>query len=173
MLSVNGKRVYRSSSQRTWSIMSIFFFNAIAIDFILQYPGRPPVIVFAVLYGCVFTLGFGRLATAGVFATHKGVQVKNIFSGFSLRWDEIDRFAIGRWKLLPYTCLIYLRDGSMLHAIGIEENTNFANGSAEEIVRELNDELASRRPLASGDDRPIEADPGSAQSELFRQSRDR
>lgn len=145
MLSTEKERVYRSSSHRPWSIVAIVFYGAIAVDFILQHPGRLSVVVFAILFGCISTLVFGRLAIAGIFTTQEGIQVKNIFAGFSLAWSDIDRFAIGRWSLLPYVCLIYLGDGRVLHASGIEENTNFANGSAEEIVRELNEELVRRR----------------------------
>lgn len=171
MLGADNRRVYRTSSQRTWGIIGIVFFNSIAVDFVFQYPGQIWVLVFAVLFACATTLVFGRMALAGIYATQEGIEVRNILSGFVLGWDEIDRFTIGRWKLLPYVCLIHLHDGQVLHAAGIEEKTNFANGSAEENARELNRELASRRQGRSEDDEKIRTGPGSAQSELFGRSK--
>ncbi|HWI94450.1 MAG TPA: hypothetical protein VNS60_00100 [Solirubrobacterales bacterium] len=170
-LNADDKRVYRNSSQRTVGIVALLFFDAIAVDFVFQYPGRAWVLVFAVLYACLMTLIFSRLAFSRIVANDQGIEVKNVLSGFALRWDEIDRFIIGRWKLLPYVCLICLHDDRVLHAIGIEEKTNFANGSAEEIVRQLNRALASRRQRSSGDDEQIRTGPGSAQSELFGRSK--
>lgn len=46
--------------------------------------------------------------------------------------------------LLPYVCLIHLRDGSRKQATGIQERTNFPSGSAESLAEELNAELARR-----------------------------
>lgn len=114
---------------------------------------------------------FWRLARAGIVASGEGIYVANFASSFNLRWEEIERFDIGRWSFLPYVCLIHLRDGEVRHAFGIEESTQRPNGSAEEIIEELNNELARRLP-----DRPTpiaSGRPGSAQSKLFERSEGR
>lgn len=80
--------------------------------------------------------GFSSLST-----TNEGIRVVNAFSSFALRWSEIERFEIGRWKLLPYVCLIHLKDGSTMHAGGIQESTRFKDFSAKDIVDGLNARL--------------------------------
>jgi hypothetical protein len=161
---------YYSSSQRKVAIFGLVIFNLLILDEAIRSRNSASLLV-AILLGLGCTFGFLRLALARISTSEQGIRVTNIFSSFELTWNEIDRFSIGKWQLLPYVCLIHLSNGGVRHATGIEENTNFANGSADEIVRELNEELASRRPLGGEDNRQLEA--GAAQSELFRQARGR
>ncbi len=96
----------------------------------------------------VVILGMGvvavRIIRSGVEAFDRSVRVKNVFSTYELSWREIDRFEVGQSGLLPMVCLIHLKDGSKKHAFGIQERTNFPDGSAEAMVDELNAELARR-----------------------------
>jgi hypothetical protein len=89
-----------------------------------------------------YWLGVGfRLTRTGVRSSDRGVRVVNVFSSFDLRWEEISGFRIGRWKLLPCACLIDLKGGGTKVAFGIQEKTNFPNGSAERTAEMLNAEL--------------------------------
>lgn len=71
----------------------------------------------------------------------------NIFSRFKLGWTDIERFEIGRWGVFPYVGLIHLCSGEAKHVIGIQERTNFPDGSGEEMVNELNSEVRKRHML--------------------------
>lgn len=118
--------------------------NGFAISFIIRAPDSPSIIVLAALYGVVSTFVFSRLMWAGIFISPKGVHVANIFESFDLQWREIQRFELGRWKVIPRTCLIHLRDGRVKHAAGVEESVNFPKGDAEKTVDDLNDQLSER-----------------------------
>jgi hypothetical protein len=86
-----------------------------------------------------------RFALARMVTSSDGVFVANVFSNRSLRWDEIERFEIGRWTIFPYVCLIRLRNGRTTHAFGIQERTNFPDGSGESMADEMNTELRERQ----------------------------
>lgn len=166
---MSANQSYYSSSQRKWAIFGLIVFTLLFLDEAFRWGSNSVVLVAALLGAAACAYSFLRLAFSKVDAFEKGIHVTNIFSSFDLAWDQIDQFSIGRWSLLPYVCLIHLSDGEMLHATGIEESTNFANGSAQTIVDELNRELVERLP-----DRlqrsPTDSGLGAAQSELFRQS---
>jgi hypothetical protein len=85
-----------------------------------------------------------RLAFAGIRATDQGIYVKNILSNHQFDWSDVHKFRIGPWSVFPYVCLIDLRDGRTKHAFGIQERTNFPNGSAEQMAEQLNAELVER-----------------------------
>lgn len=162
---------YRSKSQVIFGIIGILFFNALIIGMMADYH-RTRTFIFGGLFLFANTYINVRAATAAVISSESGVRVRNVFGSFDLKWDEIQRFDIGRWKLLPYVCLIHLRDGGRTHAFGLQESTNFPNESAKRMTDELNEELTSRRPSGSGAEQRAEAGqgPGAAQSELFRPS---
>ena len=90
------------------------------------------------------TLLCGRMAWTAVFAKPDSIRVANMFSSFDLSSGEIQRFDIGRSRVLPYVCRIHTKDGKVRYAIGVEESTNFKTGSAARLAAELNDELAIR-----------------------------
>jgi hypothetical protein len=100
--------------------------------------------IFAAVNTIAFAaLGF-RMVRSRVAVFEWGIRVHNVFTTFELPWRDIARFGIGRSGLLPYVCLIYLRDGGRKQASGIQESTNFPGGSAEALAEELNAELAKR-----------------------------
>ncbi|MDQ2632001.1 MAG: PH domain-containing protein [Actinomycetota bacterium] len=100
--------------------------------------------IFAGLNTIAFGLVGFRLIRARVAVFEWGIRVHNVFSTFELPWQDIARFEMGSAGLLPYVCLIHLRDGGRKQATGIQERTNFPSGSAEELAEELNAELAKR-----------------------------
>jgi hypothetical protein len=169
----SGRRLYRSRSQLILGVALLLLFDAFAVGLIFEYH-RARTFIFGVLFIVANTLLFLRLAAAAIVASENGIYVRNVFSSFDLKWEGIQRFDIGRWKLLPYVCLIHLRDGSVKHAMGISESTNFPNKSAERMTDELNEELANRRPSGSELQPTVkstEESPGAAQRELFRPPR--
>lgn len=114
--------------------------NAIAI----AGGGEEPALLIArVAFSIAFTIFGLRAGFSSLTATDDGIRVSNPFSAFTLGWSEIERFAIGRWKLLPSSCLIHLRDGRKMYAAGIQE-ARIGDGSAADIVDDLNAELARR-----------------------------
>jgi hypothetical protein len=85
-----------------------------------------------------------RFIRAGIEVFESGIRVRNVFSTFELPWQDIAKFEIGGAGLFPMVCLIRLKTGETKHASGIQERTNFPNGSANEMAKELNAELAKR-----------------------------
>lgn len=151
------RRAYRSMSPAV-GIGIMLFFNFLIVGFLVQPKNQPMASIYGSLLLLASTLLFGRLTWSAVFASVEGIHAANIFASFDLEWTEVNRFKIGRWKLLPSACLIHLTDGRVLHASGIAE-TNFRNGSAEALVDELNRELTRHVP-SRGE--------GGAQAALFR-----
>lgn len=96
-----------------------------------------------VLVSILFTTAGLRAGFSSLTATENGVRVKNTIVRDTLRWSEIERFEIGRWKLLPSVCLIHLRDGRKMHATGIQE-ARIGDHSAAYMVDDLNAELTQR-----------------------------
>jgi hypothetical protein len=162
--------VYRTRSQFIGGIAIAVVANVIALAKVLGNLDKPSTIFIGVLFSAIFSTVGGRLAWSAIVTSPEGIHVANFLSSFDLRWDEIDRFGIGRWKFLPYVCLIHMADGTSRHAFGIEESTQRPDGSAEEIADELNQELMKRR---SNEHQDRATSLGSAQSDLFRGSRGR
>lgn len=86
-----------------------------------------------------------RFACARIAVLDNAILVANVFSSRSIRWRDIDRFQVGRWNLFPAVCLIYLSNGQVQHAFGIQERTNFPDGTAEGMAEDLNRELREHR----------------------------
>ncbi|MBS1891500.1 MAG: hypothetical protein JST59_09405 [Actinobacteria bacterium] len=114
--------------------------------------------------GLLCILMGARLASARIRVDSGGIHVVNFFNSFHLDWTEVQGFEMGRWSAFPSVCLINLNDGRHAHAFGLQESTNFANGSAQKMVDELTEELAWKRSAA----RPgTDPSTGSAQRQLF------
>lgn len=105
---------------------------------------RPGGKVFAALFLAIYVPICIRFARSRLVARGDGVFIANVFSSRSLAWDDIERFEIGRWTIFPYVCLIQKRGGGVEHVFGIQERTNFSDGSAERMAEELNEVLARR-----------------------------
>jgi hypothetical protein len=105
---------------------------------------RPIGMVLAGVYLIAILAICGRMANARLMVTDAGVRISNIFSSTELRWEEIERFEIGRWQIFPYVCLIRRRTGEVKHAFAIQERTNFPDGSGERMAEQMNGELHQR-----------------------------
>jgi hypothetical protein len=161
------RRVYRSRSQLVFGVVIAVIFDALAVGVVLEHPSRTRTLIVGGLLVLAITYVSFRVAAAAVIASDSGIRVRNVFSSFDLDWDEIVRFDIGRWKLLPYVCLIHLSDGRLRHAFGIEESTNVPNEAAKRTAGELNQELTDRR-LGGSEAQPTAPSSGGAQEEHFR-----
>jgi hypothetical protein len=110
-------------------------------------------------YGSICLLASAALYRYGqsnLMTTADGVRVSNPWSHYELRWEQIDRFELGRWRISSAVCLIRGVDGEIRPVVGIAEG-NLASGSAQKTVDELNDELSKRVPRSRR----------AAQAELF------
>lgn len=129
------------------------------------FSARSPVFAgMWVLTGLLCALMGARLASARIRVDRSGIHVVNIFKSFDLDWAEVRSFEMGRWTAFPSVCLIHLSDGRCAHAFGLQESTNFPNGSAQKMVDELAEELARQRSRAMPG---IDPSVGSAQRQLF------
>jgi hypothetical protein len=129
------------------------------------FSARSPV--FAVMWAFTGLLSVhmgARLASARIRVDSSGIQVVNIFKSFDLDWPDIESFEMGRWTAFPSVCLIHLSNGGCAHAFGLQESTNFANGSAQKMVDELTEELARKRSWTVPETEPLA---GSAQRQLL------
>lgn len=134
-------RVYRSRSNVGAGVIWIALSNILAIGVIVREPNNLLLVVLAGVYSVVATIFFVRLIWAGIFVLEGRVHVANILSSFDVDPSEIDGIEIARWKLIPRTCVIRTHDGQVRPAFGLQESTNFPNGSAERLIDELRQEL--------------------------------
>ena len=136
-------RKYRNREQLVGCVAAVAVVNVINLAAITDGVDGVAFLAGRIAFSVVFTIAGLRAGFSSLTATEDGVRVANTFSNFALRWNEIERFEIGRWRFLPYACLIHRRDGRRMHSTGIQE-ARIGNGSAAEIVDGLNAELARR-----------------------------
>jgi hypothetical protein len=136
----SSNRVYRGRNTLISGAVWIVIANAIAVGAIVQDPGSTALVLLAVGYSAITTTICWRLMWSGIFVMQDGIHVANIFSSYDVPWASIERFEIGSWKINRQTCIVQTRDGRARPANGLQESTNFPNGSAEKMVDELNRE---------------------------------
>jgi len=121
--------------------LMVFNLGITPADLIL--PGR------VVFLGAGVGLGWflvGRVALAGVQVRDSGITVRNPFSHRFIKWDEVEEFSLGRYRLLSRLGIARLRDGSRVPLFGIqaiESAFNPGDRQAHEIVERLNAALAA------------------------------
>jgi hypothetical protein len=140
----HSKRVYRSNSNIAAGIVTLVVAGAFIVSAIAQEPGNLSLVAVAITIGLIGAVVCARLIWAGIFVLEDRVHVANIFSSFDIDPSEIDGIEIARWKLIPRTCVIRTHDGQVRPAFGLQESTNFPNGSAERLIDELRQELGGR-----------------------------
>lgn len=141
----DSKRVYRGRNTLFSGAACLVIVNLFAVGMITGAEGSIPLIVLAGTYSLIATILCCRLMWSGVFVMQDRIHVANVLSSYDVPWDEIERVEIGRWKINRQTCLVHARDGRTRPANGLQESTNFPNGSAEKMVEELNRELVEAR----------------------------
>jgi hypothetical protein len=95
------------------------------------------VLILGLLVFCV------RMARARVEADDYGIQIHNLARRHRLAWADIQRFTLGP-QLGTMVCVVELRDGRSLRAIGIQTLNPFffsKSGSAQEMIQALNERL--------------------------------
>lgn len=150
------ERVYQSKAQMVGGAVGAVAFFFLGTSCLIAAPSIAQKLV----YGAIFltsSAALYRYAQSNLVATDEGVRVNNPWSRYELRWEQIDRFELGRWKINRAMCRIRTVKGNIRPAVGIAEG-NFSVGSAGRMVDELNDELARRIPRTTP----------TAQAELFR-----
>lgn len=144
---MNGATTYRSTGQAWAGAALAILFGFIAVASVIYSPSAGGKVVWAVFGVCICAISI-RLALAGVVVDTAGIKVRNLFSQFSLGWEEIEEFDIGRSGVLGAVCRIHTRDGRTLRAFGIQESHVAAVGSkhpASELADALNEELKAAR----------------------------
>lgn len=134
---------YRSSGQVWAGAVMTVLFGFIALASAIYAPSAGGKVVWVVFGLCICAVSV-RVALAGVSVDATGVRVRNLFNDFALRWEEIEKFDIGRSGVLGAVCRIHTSDGQTLRAFGIQESHVAAVGSrhpASELAEALNEEL--------------------------------
>lgn len=136
-------RTFRNREHLVGCVLTVVVIDALNLSAIAGGRRGTALLAGTVLVSILFTLVGLRAGFSSLTANEEGVRLSNTFSRFTLKWSEIERFEIGRWKFLPSVCLIHLRDGRKMHATGIQE-ARIGNYSAAYMVDDLNAELARR-----------------------------
>jgi Bacterial PH domain len=140
---MTGVNTYRSAGQVWAGAAMTIAFGFIALASVIYAPSTGGKVVWAVFGLCVCAVSI-RLALAGVSVDAAGVRVRNLFNDFTLNWEEIEKFDVGRSGVLGAVCRIHTTDGRTLRAFGIQESHVAAIGSrhpASELAKALNEEL--------------------------------
>jgi hypothetical protein len=143
MLNRKDGKLYRTKHHFVGGLILAVIVAACAVGYLIDSE-KAEVRIGATIFFVVCGANSLRLAFAGIHATNEGIHVANIVSSYRLRWSEVHKFRIGPWSIFPYICLIDLKNGRTKHAFGIQERTNFPDGSAERMAEELNAELVQR-----------------------------
>lgn len=134
---------YRSTGQVWAGVAMTVVFGFIALASAAYAPSAGGKVVWVVFGLCICAVSI-RVALAGISVNTTGVRVRNLFNDFALRWEEIEKFDIGRSGVLGAVCRIHTSDGRTLRAFGIQESHVAAIGSrhpASKIAEALNNEL--------------------------------
>jgi hypothetical protein len=147
-------KTFRSKGQLIGGVAIAVISGGVGVGSV--FSARSPI--FAVMWaftGLLCVLMGGRLASARIRVDSDGIHIVNIFKSFDLDWAEVQSFEMGRWAAFPSVCLIHLRDGRRAHAFGLQESTNFPNGTAQKMVDELTAELDPKAISDRAGSRPI------------------
>lgn len=136
------KRRFQSQSQMVGCAFAAVVFSFLGLGGLLSESSLAGKLAVVGVCGLLvaFLLRYGQ---AKVISTVDGIEIRNPFTHYSLRWAEIERFDLGRWKLSPGVCLVRLRDGETKPALGVIENSSGFGGGLR-LVADLNEELHSR-----------------------------
>jgi hypothetical protein len=142
---MHDRNVLRSRSQVVGWVAVMFVFGALLVWAAIKERDAAPLgyvgvpLLFLV---CI------RAAIQRVRVTDNGVDIRNFFGSRFIPWEEIDRFTVGRFQLLPAVGIVVLRDGSTYHA-GAIQAPNITRGrpvnGATRLVDSLNLLLAEAR----------------------------
>lgn len=106
--------------------------------------GGPGLGVLCLVMGAVMAVVFARVA---LVTDTEGVRIRNTVRTLTIPWDRIERFRIGRYKLLSAVCIIDLVDGESVHAFAIQSPRirTPAESKGQEQVDRLNEILTAHR----------------------------
>jgi hypothetical protein len=131
--------------------MAILVFDVLIGTGVARNIHRTGLALFGIAMIALYTAVVWRAAVTAIITSSDGIHVRNVLSNADFKWSEIERFEIDADKgWFPQMCRIYIADGRVKRAFGIQE-TNIAlsrpleERPAAKIVRELNALLASRR----------------------------
>lgn len=73
-----------------------------------------------VIFMVPFLLAALRFPLNGVVVTPNEVRIRNITRTHVVRWGEVDRFELGRYKLWPQIGVVVLKDGRRIPMTGVQ-----------------------------------------------------
>jgi hypothetical protein len=142
---------YRSREQRVLVMVGGYFASAFVAVMGLALIDVPGAAVGSLAMLVVAALGFFgtyRCARAGARVDDRGVTIVNPTRAVEIGWPDIDRFSVGAYGPWPRIGVAHLRDGSRVVIWGIQgpnPTTRGKNRSAENLIGQLNELVASRR----------------------------
>jgi len=145
-----------SSKDRDRAVLSRLGAGCLALCFVVEMivlaragHALPAVPLLAAL-GAPFAL-FAACGLSRLSIEDRGVRVVNTRRAVLLRWDDIERFSLGRHGLLREVGVAELRDGRRVGIWGIQGPNAVRRRStisAQRLIGAMNSELDRRRPAA-------------------------
>lgn len=143
-MTIPDERTYQSKAPMVGAAFGVIVFFFIGASCLVAAPSLAqklgPGTICLLTSAALYRYGQSKLVT-----TEDGVRVSNPWARHELRWEQIDRFELGRWRINPAVCLIRHVDGGVTPVIGVGEG-NLATGYAQKSVDALNVELGKRVP---------------------------
>ena len=101
----------KRSTYRTRSAVVIDLACALLAPLLISAPalfgtwhGAQPTRLVFVALGLILSIICVRIAYCAIHVEPSGIRIVNPTSSRSIEWQEIDRFELGRWGLLPRNC---------------------------------------------------------------------
>ena len=140
-----GRKVYWTRSQSFAFAGGLLVFGALLLDAVLgaKHHSTGGYIFLGVVV-LLMSVTFVRGALAVLIVTDRGVKVRNPCRTVVIGWEEIEAFALGRYKILGCVCLIRCRSGRVLPAFGIQGITGQPHRMTSVFARQAVDELNQR-----------------------------
>jgi hypothetical protein len=139
--------MYRSAGTLRAAILA----TAVPPAFIVLGLVKGGLIVAFVLAGLLAVLAW-RIWHWGIRVRADGVQVVTLLVTRTVRWDEIEKFYVGKFSSYPFAAYVLLRDGRKLVSAGISTSQPGTEGHRRQVqgpVDELNAMLADWREARS------------------------
>lgn len=114
-----------------------------------------------VVFMVPFLLAALRFPLNGIVVTPNEVKIRNITKTHVVRWGEIDRFELGRYKLWPQIGVAVLRDGRRIPMTGVQAvrydwspATRHAKRTIVALTRRLAESRGEATPVTSAESYP-------------------
>ena len=102
--------------------------------------------VWLIIGTAFFYVSVFRLAPSGAYASETGVVIRNPMSRRrSYAWNDIDRFTVNKWGVVPRMGYLRPKEGSSVHIFAILAASPSQANDPGRVIGMLNEELSVHR----------------------------